>query len=431
VGGVSEERQAQYLVRQWLANLAAGVNVSIFYDWRDDGDDPRENEHRFGTVRRDFAPKPSFLAARKLIAELNGYTFRHRLQGKTDRDWRLLFQKADGPGLALVTWTTDEKAPEAARTPSVRHIRAADADFRDLRRLAAIRYSAGARAEGMGQPARVSVAVTNPEATSARVGIAIGTPSAREQSTALAPGKRWEQTVPIPLGTLRDDGSPLPIRLTWDNKPLPPVAPLVVRRTDPLIVTATPRGPDLLVAVENPARTALDGTLALIRSGKATERPLKIAKGVERVEMRLPSPGGNAHHLRLADKQGNDVARTPSRRYLPFAAFPTQAERRRIMAASCTSKTRPGSRSRWKSSGRPREAPPQQRSLFPSTSARAGTTPRRSRRSRRRYRRARVRWCSGRTRTAAGTTCAPASGTARARPSSPTWGSWTGKVGAW
>jgi hypothetical protein len=41
--------------------------------------------------------------------------------------------------------------------------------------------------------------------------------------------------------------------------------------------------------------------------------------------MRLPSPGGNAHHLRLADKQGNDVARTPSRRYLPFAAFPTQA----------------------------------------------------------------------------------------------------------
>jgi hypothetical protein len=185
---VSEERQAQYLVRQWLANLAAGVNVSIFYDWRDDGDDPRENEHRFGTVRRDFAPKPSFLAARKLIAELNGYTFRHRLQGKTDRHWRLLFQKADGPRLALVTWTTDEKAPEAARTPSVRHIRAADADFRDLRRLAAIRYSAGARAEGMGQPARVSVAVTNRK----RRAPASGSPSAHRAPASRAPRSRPE-----------------------------------------------------------------------------------------------------------------------------------------------------------------------------------------------------------------------------------------------
>ena len=62
-GAVSEARQAQYLVRQWLANLATGVNLSIFYDWRDDGDDPKDREHRFGTVRRNLEPKPSFLAA--------------------------------------------------------------------------------------------------------------------------------------------------------------------------------------------------------------------------------------------------------------------------------------------------------------------------------------------------------------------------------
>ena len=72
--------EAQYLARMWLANLAAGVNLSLFYDWRDDGDDPREREHRFGTVRRDLMPKPSFEAARTLSAALDGFTFRHRLR---------------------------------------------------------------------------------------------------------------------------------------------------------------------------------------------------------------------------------------------------------------------------------------------------------------------------------------------------------------
>ncbi len=39
----SEAEQARYLVRQYLANLADGVNLSIFYDWKDDGPDPKEN----------------------------------------------------------------------------------------------------------------------------------------------------------------------------------------------------------------------------------------------------------------------------------------------------------------------------------------------------------------------------------------------------
>jgi hypothetical protein len=86
-GGISEERQALYLVKMWLVNAAAGVPVSIFYDWKDDGNDPNENEHRFGTVRQDLTPKPSFIAAKQLLREFQGCTNFRRLTTKDPLDW--------------------------------------------------------------------------------------------------------------------------------------------------------------------------------------------------------------------------------------------------------------------------------------------------------------------------------------------------------
>jgi polysaccharide biosynthesis protein PslG len=69
---VSEHQQAQYLVRQFLINFAAGVRVSIWYDWQDDGPDPKEREHNFGTVKQDYTPKESYKAAQTLSRELQG-----------------------------------------------------------------------------------------------------------------------------------------------------------------------------------------------------------------------------------------------------------------------------------------------------------------------------------------------------------------------
>ena len=54
---LSPELQGNYLPRQWLSNLTAGVPVSIWYDWHDDGKDPDEKEHNFGTVTWDYRPK--------------------------------------------------------------------------------------------------------------------------------------------------------------------------------------------------------------------------------------------------------------------------------------------------------------------------------------------------------------------------------------
>lgn len=72
--GFDDEKQAKYAVRQLLTNIANGIPLSIWYDWRDDGDDSKEAEHRFGLVRRKyreneqpvFEPKPSYLAVQKL-----------------------------------------------------------------------------------------------------------------------------------------------------------------------------------------------------------------------------------------------------------------------------------------------------------------------------------------------------------------------------
>lgn len=326
VGGVSEERQAQYLARQWLSNLASGVNLSIFYDWRDDGDDPKENEHRFGTVRRDFTPKPSFLAAKRLIAELNGYTFRHRIiDEKDDRAWKLLFQKGDTDQLALVTWMTDEKAPETSRMPAIRKVAASDADFVNLRRLASIRFLYGPRAYSSDGAARLEAAVRNPETEKASVALAVGIQSSRVRRDVPAGGTLTLPPVAIPGGgrSTRMEQPPVMLQFFWNDAPLPAVGPIVARLTDPLIIAAAPRGDDLLVTLENPSRKAFTGQLVLDRGRQAANEsvPLRYEAGTERVTATLPSPGEAAHRLRILEKNAI-VAQTEMRAYRPLKPFP-------------------------------------------------------------------------------------------------------------
>ncbi|MGQ9771616.1 MAG: cellulase family glycosylhydrolase [Thermogutta sp.] len=88
-----EARQGKYLPRQWLINIAAGIPISIWYDWHDDGPDPKEPEHHFGMVAypyhegRDpvYDPKPAFVAAQTLSTVLAGYRFAGRLPVKAEK----------------------------------------------------------------------------------------------------------------------------------------------------------------------------------------------------------------------------------------------------------------------------------------------------------------------------------------------------------
>lgn len=88
--GVSLESQAAFAVRQQLSNLLEGVPLSIWYDWKNDGDDPAEREHNFGTVLPDLKPKPAYLAIQTMNRQLSGYRVARRLPLDSDQDYAVL-----------------------------------------------------------------------------------------------------------------------------------------------------------------------------------------------------------------------------------------------------------------------------------------------------------------------------------------------------
>ncbi|HJZ81237.1 MAG TPA: cellulase family glycosylhydrolase [Pyrinomonadaceae bacterium] len=110
--GMNEEKQAVMLARQFLTNAANGIPLSIWYDWRDDGPDPKDAEHHFGLVRNNYRggptavcePKPAYLAAQALLRHFSGYRFEQRLAVGSSDDYVLVFEKDNDRRIAA--WTT-------------------------------------------------------------------------------------------------------------------------------------------------------------------------------------------------------------------------------------------------------------------------------------------------------------------------------------
>jgi|GEM_PF-3246953 len=79
--GVTEEKQAQYLVRLMALSLANGVEKFWWYNLMDKGMDETYHEHRFGLVRNindplgAFTPKPAYAAYGTMTRMLDGYTY--------------------------------------------------------------------------------------------------------------------------------------------------------------------------------------------------------------------------------------------------------------------------------------------------------------------------------------------------------------------
>lgn len=103
--GVSPDTQAAFLVRQQLFNLHEKIPVSIWYDWKNDGTDPAEREHNFGTVTHDLQPKPAYTAIATLTTALQGSKFVRRIKTSSEADWVLLLADAKGTH-HLAAWTT-------------------------------------------------------------------------------------------------------------------------------------------------------------------------------------------------------------------------------------------------------------------------------------------------------------------------------------
>lgn len=107
--GVTLEMQAMFIVRQQLFNLLQGVPLSIWYDWKNDGTDPNENEHNFGTVTPDLKPKPAYIAMQTLTHELAGYRIARRVQAGSDTNYVLLLSN-DAREQKLAAWTLGDTA---------------------------------------------------------------------------------------------------------------------------------------------------------------------------------------------------------------------------------------------------------------------------------------------------------------------------------
>ena len=115
--------QAKYLARQWLTNVYAEVPVSIWYDWHDDGRDPKEPEHHFGTVHNESVRVANRSTTQAVVPRresahrpAGGYRYNKRLAvGDPASDFVLLFDKGGREGdlkdLRLAVWTRRRSAP--------------------------------------------------------------------------------------------------------------------------------------------------------------------------------------------------------------------------------------------------------------------------------------------------------------------------------
>lgn len=325
VGAVSESRQAQYLARQWLANLAHGVNLSIFYDWRDDGDNARDREHRFGTVRRDLEPKPSFLAAQKLIRTLNGHAFRHRLEASDHSAWKLLFENSNKPGeLTLVEWSADPSAGEAVRTPRYHAVTPESPEGRRLRRLARVQFPSGPLAEKTGHPPVLPITVSNTEPEPATIQLTATGDDAPpvHASLTIQPADRVNRALELPVPGLRTEHRSVRLEIAWNDEQLPVVAPLKVWRADPLSINEAPRADKLEVVLTNPGRTSFAGNLRIRAGGRESEgNAVRLRSGEDTARVLLPI-AGEAHQIALRDEAGALVALTPATRFERMAGFP-------------------------------------------------------------------------------------------------------------
>jgi hypothetical protein len=67
--------QAQRASRELLSAWALGFPMEIYYDIRDDGTDPTNDEDNFGLIQNDYTDKPAIVAVRTLTAAAEGRTF--------------------------------------------------------------------------------------------------------------------------------------------------------------------------------------------------------------------------------------------------------------------------------------------------------------------------------------------------------------------
>lgn len=104
-GNLSEEQQGAYLVRMFLINKLNNIPISIWYDWKNDGDDKGNREHNFGLRQKNSnVPKLAYHAMNTFTDLLSEYQLIERIETSNPDDYLLKFANNEKK-IVLVMWT--------------------------------------------------------------------------------------------------------------------------------------------------------------------------------------------------------------------------------------------------------------------------------------------------------------------------------------
>lgn len=107
--GISAEGQADALAKYMIYSDYEHFEESFWYDFRDDGTNPANNEHNFGVLKYDYTPKPAYAVLSQTSNVLNGSLYVGTLDyGENIRAF--LYLKDGKPFVAL--WNTKDE-PES------------------------------------------------------------------------------------------------------------------------------------------------------------------------------------------------------------------------------------------------------------------------------------------------------------------------------
>lgn len=355
-GGVSLDTQAAFIARQQLANLYYGVPLSIWYDWKNDGTDPNYNEHNFGTVSNNLAPKPAYWAVQTLTRQLSGYRVARRLDAGHPEAWVLLCVNAAGDQ-KLAAWTTGQPRPATLelRGLAAEDVAAVDVTgqpvalqvesgrlqlslqpgpqyvtlkrrFKELTAAAAwelrpVRSLVEAgQAQGIVVPVQIRNPFAQPLTAEARLeGVGTADPvqaTVPAHQTAVLTltssiRRRWPEhlhaSVHLSLSTLGSDPA---AAVRWQG-----TEPLEFTLANPLRLELAPVQGGLRLHIDNPAGRPFTG---LVRLGEA-ESPVRLSDGQPQAS-RVLAPSPAARSLHLIDAHDQVVAELPVPLFEPVAA---------------------------------------------------------------------------------------------------------------
>jgi hypothetical protein len=110
------KRQAVLGCREALTVWALGLPVAVWYDLRDDGDDPRNGEKNYGLLDRQYGDKPAMTALRKLMHLASDHTFAGLVQAVPDGVHAMRVD--GGTNRIFVVWTEQPDARIMVRLPA-------------------------------------------------------------------------------------------------------------------------------------------------------------------------------------------------------------------------------------------------------------------------------------------------------------------------